>query len=69
VRSFRLGEEPGDDLSESTTVEERLSMMWPLAVEAWTLSGRELPVYDRTSLPARLFRRGELPPDDDSAPS
>jgi hypothetical protein len=64
VRSFRLGEEPGDDLSDSTTVEERLSMMWPLAVEAWTLSGRTLPVYDRTSLPGRLFRRGEIPPED-----
>ena len=69
MRAFRLGEEPGDDLSETTTVEERLSMMWPLAVEAWTLSGRKLPAYDRTSLRARLFRPGELPPDDDSAPS
>lgn len=63
VRSFRLGEEPGEDLSETTTVEERLSMMWPLAVEAWTLSGRMLPDYERTSLPARLFRPGELPDD------
>ena len=67
VRSFRLGEEPGDDLSDSTTVEERLSMMWPLAVEAWTLSGRTLPVYDRTSLPGRLFRRGEIPPEDSAS--
>ena len=64
MRSYRLGEEPGDDVSETTTVEERLAMMWPLAVEAWTLSGRTLPVYDRASLPARLFRPGELPPDD-----
>jgi hypothetical protein len=68
VRSFRLGEEPGDDLSDSTTVEERLSMMWPLAVEAWTLSGRSLPAYDRRSLTARLYRSGEVPPED-SAPS
>jgi hypothetical protein len=68
VRSFRLGEEPGDDLSESTTVEQRLAMMWPLAVEAWTLSGRSLPTYDRESLPARLYRSGEVPPED-SAPS
>jgi hypothetical protein len=49
-------------LSETTTLEERLSMMWPLAVEAWTLSGRALPVYDRSCLPGRLFRSGELPP-------
>ena len=67
VRSFRLGEEPGDDLSASTTVEERLAMMWPLAIEAWTLSGRALPMYDRKSLPGRLFRPGEVP--EDGAPS
>ena len=67
MRSFRLGEEPGDDLSLSTTVEERLSMMWPLAVEAWTLSGRELPAYDRTNLPARLIRAGEATPDESAS--
>ncbi|HLE70898.1 MAG TPA: hypothetical protein VJH87_14555, partial [Vicinamibacteria bacterium] len=67
VRSFRLGEEPDDDLSDTTTVGERLSMMWPLAVEAWTLSGRELPAYDRTSLPGRLFRSGEVPPEDSAS--
>jgi hypothetical protein len=67
VRSFRLGEEPGDDLSETTSVEERLSMMWPLAVEAWTVSGRSIPVYDRTSLPGRLFRSGENPPEDSAS--
>ena len=67
VRRFRLGEEPGDDLSDSTTVEERLDMMWPLAVEAWTLSGRPLPTYTRANMPGRLYRAGETPPDDDSA--
>ena len=67
MRSFRLGEEPSDDLSDSTTVEERLSMMWPLAIEAWTLSGRELPAYDRMSLPGRLFRCGEVPPEDSAS--
>ncbi len=67
MRKFRLGEEPDDDLSDTTTVGERLSMMWPLAVEAWTLSGRSLPVYDRTNLPARLIRAGETPPDDSAS--
>jgi hypothetical protein len=67
VRRFRLGEEPGDDLSDSTTVEERLDMMWALAVEAWTLSCRELPTYTRANMPARLFRPGEAPPEDDGA--
>jgi hypothetical protein len=68
VRSFRLGEEPGEDLSETTTVAERMAMMWELAVEAWTLSGQPLPVYRRDETPTRLYRAGEAPPDD-GAPS
>lgn len=64
MRSFRLGEEPGDDLSDTTTAAERLAMMWPLAVEAWTLSGRPLPDYDRRSLTGRLYLPGEVPPED-----
>ena len=67
MRSFRLGEEPDDDLSDTTTVGERLSMMWQLAVQAWTLTGRALPVYDRTNLPGRLFRSGEVPPEDSAS--
>ena len=48
VRAYRLGSEPSDDLSASTTVAERLAMMWPLAVEAWELTGRPLPQYARS---------------------
>ena len=51
VRVFRLGEEPADDLSAHTTAAQRLSMMWPLAVEAWSLSGRPLPDYGREQAP------------------
>lgn len=39
-------------------------MMWSLAVEAWTLSGRSLPTYDRAHTPGRLYRKGETPSDD-----
>jgi hypothetical protein len=63
----RLGEEPIDDLSATTTPAERVAMMWPLALRAWEVAGRPLPNYDRQSLPARLFRAGApRPPDDDS---
>lgn len=65
VRRFALGDEPGDDLSAETTPAERIRMMWPLAVEAWRLAGRPLPDYDRAHIPARVFRPGEKPPDDD----
>jgi len=56
VRVFRPGEEPSDDLSDVTTPEERLAMMWPLAQEAWSLAGIPLPDYDRRSAPIRVLR-------------
>jgi hypothetical protein len=51
VRRYRLGEEPGDDLSGPTTAEERLAMMPGLAAEAWSLSGAPLPTYARRDAP------------------
>lgn len=54
VRVYRLGAEPGDDLSAFTSAEERLAMMWPLALEAWDLSGRAVPRYPRGEAPVSL---------------
>lgn len=56
VRKYSLDQEPSDDLSESTTAEERLAMMWPLALEAWVLTGVPLPDYVRRDAPVRLQR-------------
>jgi hypothetical protein len=57
VRKYRLGSEPSEDLSDSTTAEQRLEMMWPLTLEAWSLSGEPLPDYVRSEAPVRRFRR------------
>ncbi len=62
VRKFRLGSEPSDDLSDSTTAERRLEMMWPMALEAWSLSGRPLPAYTRSETPVRVLRRSSGEP-------
>jgi hypothetical protein len=56
VSVHRLGEEPGDDLSATTTAEERLAMVWPLTLAAWRLAGRELPSYARAEMPVRVIR-------------
>ena len=53
VRKYALGHEPGDDLSASTTPEERLAIMWRLTLEAWALSGAALPDYARRDAPVR----------------
>lgn len=55
---FALGEEPSDDLSATTTAEQRLAMMWPLAVDAWTLAGLPIPDYPRSAAPVRCARPG-----------
>lgn len=57
VRVFPLGREPGDDLSATTTPEQRLAMMWPLALEAWALTGRPMPDYARETMPVRVVDR------------
>ena len=57
VRVYRLGEEPGDDLSASSTPEERLAMLVELSRRMWALTGRPLPSYARATIPGRVLRR------------
>jgi hypothetical protein len=59
VRVYRLGAEPSDDLSATSTPEERLAMMEGLALEAFALTGRPLPAYRRADTPVALRRLGE----------
>ena len=63
VRRYALGHEPGADLSAFTTAEERLEMMWPLALDAWKLTGRPLPDYVRSTMPVKRRRLGDRDPD------
>ena len=56
LRVFRLGEEPTEDLSATTTVAERLAMMWPLALDAFAMTGQPMPTYTRDEMPGRVIR-------------
>ncbi len=56
VRVYRLGEEPGDDLSATTTAQQRLEMVAVLSARMWELSGRPVPRYTRASMPGRVVR-------------
>ena len=64
IRVFKLGDEPEDDLSSTTTPQERLAMMWSLAMEVWSLSGKQLPSYSRKEIPINY-----LPPQQNDATS
>jgi hypothetical protein len=53
IRKFRLGSEPGPNLSAVTTPEQRIEMVWPLTLEAWAFAGRPIPEYSRSETPVR----------------
>jgi len=56
IRIYSLGQEPSDDLSSVTTPEQRIAMMWPLTIQAWTLARRPFPEYSRDATPLRVIR-------------
>ncbi|MGI8519088.1 MAG: hypothetical protein ACR2MC_00505 [Actinomycetota bacterium] len=56
VRVYRLGDEPGDDLSAVSTPEERLAMVAELSRRMWELTGRPVPSYSRAAMPGRVLR-------------
>ena len=57
VRVFRLGSEPGDDLSRQSSPAERLEMVATLSQRMWDLTGRVVPTYARERMPVRVLRR------------
>ena len=59
VRRFRLGDEPGEDLSSTTTAEERIAMMWPLALDAFSIEASGSDRSPRPLWPVRVRRLGE----------
>jgi hypothetical protein len=38
---------------------ERVAMVWRITLDAWAMSGRELPEYERADMPGRLIRTGD----------
>ncbi len=56
IRVYRLGDEPGDDLSAVSTPEERLAMVAELSRRMWELTGRAVPSYPRSAMPGRVLR-------------
>ncbi|MGH7579666.1 MAG: hypothetical protein ACREM9_05800 [Gemmatimonadales bacterium] len=58
ARVYRLGQEPGDDLSACSTPEQRLEMVSKLSRRMWELTGRPVPSYPRSAMPGRVYRPG-----------
>lgn len=56
IRIFPLGGEPSDDLSATTTAEERLGMVTVLSERGWRFTGKPIPTYSRSTMPGRVIR-------------
>ena len=56
IRSHALGREPEVDPLDDSTVDERIALVGVLTMEAWHLSGRELPEYERHRMPGFIKR-------------
>lgn len=54
VRVTTLADADEDDLEATTTMRERLAMVWRLTVDSWASSGRPMPSYTREESPGRL---------------
>jgi hypothetical protein len=57
LRRVRLGD-PEPDVRASTSVSERVAMVWTLTQESWSLAGRQIPVYARKDAPVRVVSLG-----------
>jgi hypothetical protein len=58
ARILRLEDDADDDLSASTTVQERVAMVAILSRRMWEISGRPWPSYARSEIPIAIVRAG-----------
>lgn len=56
VRIYKLGEEPGDDISAETTPEQRIAMVGLLTERMWMLQGSIPCPYTRATIPVKIVR-------------
>jgi hypothetical protein len=57
IRRVGLRDEELTDPRDTSTVDERLALVWKLTREQWAFAGMTIPDYARADMPGRLFRR------------
>jgi len=58
IRRVALRDETLTDARDTSTVDERLALVWVLTLRQWEFAGRPLPTYARAAMPGRLIRTG-----------
>ena len=56
VRRFRLGEEPADDITATTSASERVEMVVALSRRMLELTGVPVAAYSRDQMPVSIVR-------------
>lgn len=56
IRKVALGEEELVDPRDTSTVDERIALVWRLTLEQWSLAGWTIPDYARAEMPGRVLR-------------
>jgi len=56
ARILRIDDPQVDDLSSSTTVQERVAMVAVLSRRMWEITGQPWPSYSRSEIPVTLAR-------------
>ena len=47
-------------IAKTTSSSERLAMMWQISHDAWVLTGKGFPEYQRHNMPGKLITSDEL---------
>jgi hypothetical protein len=58
IRVVPLGREALTDERDTSTVDERLALVWTLTRQQWAFAGLPMPTYSRAEMPGRVLRRG-----------
>jgi hypothetical protein len=58
IRKVALRDEELTDARDSSTVDERIALVWTLTCRQWAFSGRPMPSYSRATMPGSVLRRG-----------
>jgi hypothetical protein len=57
IRKVGLRAEELSDSRDTSTVDERIALVWTLTRRQWAFSGRAIPKYTRAGMPGRVLRR------------
>ena len=57
MRRVDLRAETLTDSRYRASIEERTALVWELTREAWALTGKPMPTYDRSEMPGTIIRR------------